>query len=270
MKLAACVVVYNKNCKDSTTCQCLSNLQDQVQVIICDNSTSDFHNKKYCEDCNWIYLGGAGNVGLSKAYNQCINYLSSIEFDGYLCLFYDDTQITGEYFEYLQQAITQNPADVYVPLIYSAEKLLSPCRVDQNFQVKRFSSDREALNYNGNDTSAINSCMAIKFNILKTYRYDENIFLDGIDHKFIKDMHAMGKKLCVFPYTCVQQFSSELLPPKQSALNRFQIYVKDTRYIFKNSPNVFYKLVFRRASKLAFPYKTVSFFVKIISVARNK
>ena len=44
LDLFGIIVIYNKNVNDSLTYQCLKK-QDNLQIIVCDNSTNDFDNK---------------------------------------------------------------------------------------------------------------------------------------------------------------------------------------------------------------------------------
>ena len=259
MLFAALVVVYNKACADSPTCQALSEISNTAAtVLIYDNSTQDFGNRAYCQAHNWVYLGGTGNVGLSKAYNACIAYLSAQHFDGYLCLFDDDTQITASYFSALGEAI-KTGGQIFLPIIYSGDMLLSPSLLTPDYRGRLFKNEQELFEYAGNYMTAINSCMALDFSLFHSYRYDENIFLDGIDHNFLKDMHKQERKFCVFPYQCNHGFSGTEKPPVKSALVRFRIYAKDYKYILRNNKKSFLWLVGKRALHLTVQYKTLAF-----------
>ncbi len=259
ISFASIVVVYNSSCNDSITCNKLAQLKkDDTNVIIYDNSTRDFHNKEYCEKAGWIYLGGEGNKGLSKAYNCCIQYLKENNFDGYICLFDDDTDINPNYFSFLKKSISTH-YQIYVPLIYSNNFLISPCILSHGHCTKTFKNEQQALNYKLNNISAINSCMVIDINLFQNYKYDENIFLDGIDHNFISDMTARGNKIKVLNYKCCHSFSGTETPVFESALVRFKIFKNDYKYIFRNNKTEYLKLVGKRALKLCFKYKTLRF-----------
>ena len=260
MKFAAVVVVYNKSCADSLTCRALEQMAlEDVCVTVFDNSTSDFSNKTYCEEKGWVFLGGNGNLGISKAYNACIDRLLSDGFEGMICLFDDDTQLSKEYFELLKQSVSQNDSRIFVPLIFAGGKLISPCLLEKGHKVVLIEEAEQALNYNGEALSAINSCMAVSTDIFKDFRYDENIFLDGVDHNFVVEMRKKGEKLKVFPFRCEHMFSGVEKPPMASALNRFKIYAKDYGYILKADRLSYLKLVGKRAISLCIKYKTPIF-----------
>lgn len=258
--LAAVVVVYNMACRDSVTCQALLQLDDPaVSVVICDNSTKDYGNRDFCSTHGWSYLGGAGNVGLSKAYNAGIDYVKASIPAEAVCLFDDDTHISPDYFLALRQAMAAGKENIFVPLIYSGGALMSPNLLKPGYRIARFQTEKEALSYTGQDISAINSCMALRLCLFDDYRYDENIFLDGIDHKFIGDMKARGESVKVFPYRCEQTFSGDEKPALQSAMARFLIFRKDFSYILRSSPLTYLYLVGKRALKLTLQYKTPKF-----------
>ena len=257
MSFAAAVVIYNTACQDSPTCRALQKLSD-VTVLIYDNSTRDFGNREFCESAGWVYLGGQGNLGLSKAYNACIDYLKSTQMADMLCLFDDDTDLAPAYFEALEKARAQG-SRIFVPAIFAGGSLISPCILDAGHKVRMFADEAEAKAYTGNDISAINSCMAIDLEIFRDFRYDENIFLDGIDHNFTQAMKARGEKLHMMDYSCNHGFSGVEKPPKASALVRFKIYAKDYAYILRENKAAYYRLVGKRALRLTAQYKTLAF-----------
>ncbi len=258
--IAAIVVVYNKACRDSSTCNCLEKMKTPLShIVIFDNSTSDYGNRSFCEQKGWCFLGGEGNLGLSKAYNRCIDFLKEQDFTGTICLFDDDTDLSEDYFSALEKALSEKEAKIHVPLIFSAGNLISPSILDQNHRRKLFSSPHEALSYPEKDLSAINSCMAIKMSVFENYRYDENIFLDGIDHHFLDQMRKNGYTASVFDYHCNHSFSGKEKPPFAAALARFRIYAKDYRYIFRDKPMAYLKLVGKRALSLCIKYKRIDF-----------
>ena len=260
MTFAAAVVIYNVFCGDSPTCQALKDLAGlPLSVLIYDNSTADYGNRAYCEENGWVYLGGDGNMGISKAYNTCIDHLLGHIPTDMLCLFDDDTHITADYFSALQQACQEAQENIFVPLIYAAGHLISPSILDEGHRITPFVDGQEALSYSGNSLSAINSCMALRTGLFADFRYDEHIFLDGVDHNFILQMRQKGEKIRVFPYRCDHAFSGAEKPPVKSALVRFRIYAKDYRYILGEQKLAYYRLVGKRALRLTAQYKTFAF-----------
>ena len=242
----------------------------KVSVLVYDNSVRDFGNASYCEKQEWIYFSQGENVGISKAYNVCVDHLKKYMLADYLCLFDDDTNISEEYFDTLNSAINGYDADIYVPFIFSAGRLLSPCKIKPNFSVSMFKDEKEALSYNGRDITAINSGMAIKLNVFDNYCYDEHIFLDGVDHNFMRDMNIQKRMIKVFPYRCTHEFSGDSKPSMQSALTRFQIFARDNRYILQNSRISYFFIAGKRAVKLTILYHSMSFLRTFFRVSSFK
>jgi len=255
MSFAAAVVVYNTACQDSPTCRALQKLSD-VTVLIYDNSTRDYGNRAFCEAAGWVYLGGDGNLGLSKAYNACIDYLTENGKADMLCLFDDDTDLEPAYFDALEKARAETDGHIFVPMIFAGGGLISPCILNPGHKVRMFADEQEAKTYTGENLSAINSCMAIDLQVFADFRYDENIFLDGIDHNFTQAMKARGEKIRIMDYRCNHAFSGVEKPPKTSALVRFKIYARDYAYILKGKKLAYFRLVGKRALRLMLQYKS--------------
>ena len=198
-------------------------------------------------------------MGLSKAYNTCIDYLMAKGENGLLCLFDDDTQIDCVYFKLLHETAVKG-GHIFVPLIESAARLLSPCLIDPGHKTRPFSDAEAALNYTGDSLTAINSGMAIDLSLFKDYRYDEHIFLDGVDHTFLMDMKSRGERITVFAYRCKHSFSGDERPSKESALIRFRMYSKDYQYILRDRKIAYLMLVGKRAMRLSLLYHSMDFF----------
>jgi glycosyltransferase involved in cell wall biosynthesis len=265
---AAVVVLYNTACSDSPTCKALAQTDLPVQVLIYDNSTRDMGNKAQCQDLGWTYLGGNGNMGLSKAYNACIDYLTGRNFDGFVCLFDDDTELTPAYFQALARE-EGTGKQLLVPLIYADDRLLSPCRITPAHKSILFPDEKTAMAYTGEDFSAINSAMAMDIALFRDYRYDENIFLDGIDHTHMQKMIARGIQPGVLDVRFDHHFSGDERPSKASAVTRFTLFTGDYAYIFRDHPSRYLFLTGKRAFRLTLQYKSFVF-LKILLQARSR
>lgn len=94
--IVATIVIYNKSIENSITCKnILSFNEDLIEILIVDNSTSNYGNKAYCENKNIKYISMGGNQGLSKAYNAAIDLSKDKDV---IILFDDDTDVTKQYF----------------------------------------------------------------------------------------------------------------------------------------------------------------------------
>lgn len=216
----AVIVLYNKHFEDSITFQSICNIKG-IHLIICDNSTNDFGNSKIRLKYNdIIYIGMKGNQGLSKAYNRAIDAIAST---GILCLFDDDTAIPEDYFAKMIQHFQMHDAEIALPLVYDEVGLLSPSIITK-YQVRRANQINEITQSN---ITAINSGMAIDLNVFCNYRYDENYFLDYIDHAFIREMKRQNKKIAIVETKINQKFSANEKSNLNSSLIRFKIYKND-------------------------------------------
>lgn len=259
--IAVAVVIYNEFCGNSRTCMALESVG--FPVVVFDNSTEDQGNEAYCQLREWKYLGGTGNVGLSKAYNSCVQYVKASGCAQFLCLFDDDTDLDMQYFSLLQDALVED-RKIYVPIVYSKGQLLSPCLVDSGHKARRFKNEDQLFRYTGAELSAINSGMALDISLFDDYQYDENIFLDGIDHKFLMDMKDRGEEIILFPYRCDHSFSGEEKPDFHATKKRFETFVKDYQYILRDRKLAYGLLVGKRALKLALQYKKFSFICEFL------
>lgn len=258
--LSAVVVIYNIRCEDSKTCRALEKLAiPGLRVLIYDNSTKELGNLDYCREAGWIYLGGTGNDGISKAYNRCVEYLLKAGAQGHVCFFDHDSSPNEAYFLSLDQEISAHGQGIYAPFLYSANRLMSPCLLSENHRTKLLKDESAVLSAERRRLGAVNSCMAVGLELFREYRYDEKIFLDGVDHSFLLDMRGSGRYLRVIPCRCEHGFSGDERPSLESAAARFGIYARDYRYIFRNSRKDYVYLVGKRMLSLTASYRSLRF-----------
>ena len=104
MKIAAVVVVYNKEVKNSRTFSTINKRKD-IDLLVVDNSTIINSNEQYCMENGVSYISMGSNQGLSKAYNVAIEYLKP--YAEVVILLDDDTIVPNEYFEELIIALKE-------------------------------------------------------------------------------------------------------------------------------------------------------------------
>jgi GT2 family glycosyltransferase len=125
----AVIVIYNKSCDESLTCQCFKHIQN-VRLILVDNSTKEYPNEHLAADFAWRYISMGGNKGLEKAYNRAIEAVDDQA--AMICLFDDDSEINQEYFDCLKTAAMNEPdTQVFLPLVYDNDGLMSPNIFDE-------------------------------------------------------------------------------------------------------------------------------------------
>lgn len=261
MDLAVIVVIYNRSLQESETAASLLQFAPKsARVLIFDNSETDFGNADLCAVYRWGYLGGQGNVGLSKAYNCCIDALQKEGFSGLVCIFDDDTELSPDYFGAVQTATESNPEhSVFFPLLYSGNRILSPQIIRANQRARYFSTPTECLDYTGPDLFAFNSGMAVRSEVFRTTRYDENLFLDGIDYAFLQECYRFGLLTMPVDVSMNHGFSGSQRPGPDAAYRRFENYARDYAHVLRDNPSGYRYLVGKRALHLALIYKHLSF-----------
>ncbi|MCF0106407.1 MAG: glycosyltransferase [Holdemanella sp.] len=249
------LVIYNKKIIDSPTYQFIKD--KGCRCIICDNSTTDMNNKEAVEKDGHIYISMDGNKGLSKAYNKALDTIQSTnkEMDGWVILLDDDTSLQDEYIQEVKRCM-HFCSDLFLPIVRDAKGIMSPCLVKEEV-ISRVDSKVDINAYDKYDLSGINSGMMIRLDVFKDYRYDENLFLDFVDHHFIKAMKQKEKIIHIMNVEIHQDFSAHS-NDKESAKKRFTIFKKDSAYYFKKKKNYIY-VVGKRKIHLLLQYKDVSF-----------
>ena len=223
----AVMVICNRDIDESASYNALKAFK-AVRTVVCDNSTEANDNKK-CESESVHFLSMGGNVGLSKAYNAALDYLKAE--DGYICVFDDDTDIPADYFEKIDAEAEKSGADVILPVVTDEVGIMSPCKIGGALTSRI--SDLKQLN--AENISGINSGMAIKAEIFKEYRYNEEYFLDFIDHAFVRDMKKQGKKIAVCEELNLKQSFSANDRDIKKAKKRFELFKKDYMTFCKQS-----------------------------------
>ncbi len=223
----ALIVIYNKNCNDSISYCCLKNIKG-LNIIVCDNSISDYRNKDIVSADDNIYINMEGNKGLSKAYNKAITHLKNEI--GVVCLFDDDTEIPVEYFNELRSLIKNQEWDICLPKVYYEKGMMSPVQL-KRYAVKKVNKVEEI---NTKYIAGINSGMVVKLTLYENYKYDENLFLDFVDYKFIMDMRKKNVKIIVMKTKLKQLFSKDD-NDKNSSKIRYNIKKTDLKYFYRSN-----------------------------------
>lgn len=248
----AVLVVCNAAVEKSLTYRSIA--ASGVRLVVCDNSTEDFGNAAFCESMpNVRYIDMGGNLGLPKAYNAALDWLGGRE--GLVCLFDDDTQIPSEYFPLLCGAAQREADfDIFVPLVYDEVGLLSPNLI-RGTRIRRAGS----LSGLGGDIGAINSAMAIRTEVFRGFRYDENLFLDFVDYAFLREMKRQGRRIFILENVSLRQSFSANTDSEEKAAARFKIFQKDAKYYFRDTPLASRRAILRRRLSLCRKFRTLKF-----------
>lgn len=224
MKITAIIVVYNKEIKDSVTCECIKKFATDVDIIIVDNSTKPNSNELVCAERGYRYLSMNGNAGLSKAYNAAIEVSKGS--DMYV-LFDDDTEVPAEYFEVLGAAADANPSvDIFAPIVLGQDGVIySPN--NYNFMKNEFIASPDD-SIDPARFNAIASCLAIRARVFEGYRFNEILFVDQVDQRFFEEQRERGSKCIKLEVVVHQNFYQRgvSLTPEQG-WNRLRLRIVD-------------------------------------------
>ena len=132
---------------------------------------------------------------------------------------------------------------------------MSPVKMSDKI-VTRFKDKESALHAKREWLSGINSGMAVRMKIFRNFRYNEEMFLDYIDHMFIMEM----RKRNIYPQVCdieMEQYFSAIEDDKQTAARRFVMQKKDLRIFYGNAKVRYWFVVFKKHIKLVVKYRDV-------------
>lgn len=202
LKLTAAIVVYNKNISDSITFKRIKTVEEDIDILVLDNSENKNDNQTYCNRNAVRYISMNGNKGLSKAYNSAVDASKDSDI---IILFDDDTEISSEYFQKLRnEAETRPEVDIFAPIIKGQDDVIySPNEF--NFLRNHFisSADQEISQHRFN---AIASCLAIRMRVFDDYRFNEKLFVDQVDQFFFYEQRQLGRKFEKLDVEILQHF----------------------------------------------------------------
>ena len=186
------IVLYNKLCTELANIDFISKYKSEFKLVFFDNGSEKYvaENKKYCGDKNYIYFTLNKNVGLSKAYNYVIDNLNLK--DEYVIMLDDDTKLPSKYFEEALKIIETKEYDIILPVVMAEKMIMSPSNVQFDCRVKAV-KDIKDIDYTR--ITAINSGMIIKGNVFDKIKYNENMFLEYVDHDFMKKVRNQNLKI---------------------------------------------------------------------------
>lgn len=236
----ALIVLYNKKINNSATYKSIKDYQ-YINIIVFDNSDYNYRefNKNYCNNNQITYYTLEKNVGLSKAYNYTIDRINKNKKD-YILILDDDTHLNKSYISEAYNLILQEQFDIILPIVKSNNQIISPEEVQFNCRIKKI-KNLDKINYN--NISAINSGMIIRTEIFNTIRYNEEMFLDYIDHDFMKKVREYKLIIKIMKSSIYQEFSRNQKNDIRREKTRFNLYLKDF-YIYCKNCNalLFYKI----------------------------
>lgn len=190
-------------------------------VFYCDNSTEPViraQNQNASPE-KVVYIDVGGNHGISRAYNVAIKRVRA----PYVVLFDDDTAVSEGFFEGAATWALGSESGVFVPVVTVDGHAFSPCR-------RILGTFRPVGNLSRIpiDFSAINSGMVISVDVFADYRYDERLFLEFVDHKFVSDTRSRGIGVTVMSNVVLEQSFSAVHDDCDAAYSRHEIFRRDS------------------------------------------
>ena len=255
----AIIVLYNKSILDSNTYNSIKRRNNRIKLIVFDNSTMDYGNKELCKENNIDYLTTNENIGLSRAYNYIIDKYNFKDND-YIIILDDDTQLNEEYIEEAQAIARENKKSVSLPLIMASDRMISPVKVTFNCRIKTV---EDINSIKPEKISAINTGMVLKANIFKKIKYNEKLFLDYVDHDFMKQVRNEKIDINIMHSIINQNFSRFQKSGIHSDMTRFKIFKKDYKVYCEECHNMlfYYISIFKHRLSLACKYKSLRFLI---------
>lgn len=178
MKFAVGFVIYNLEKTNIEKIRSWNKHSAFDKYLVYDNSS-----KKHLFDTDnkLVYFFNGNNDGLSVAYNVFITYCQKENID-YLCLMDQDSDYPLDEVDKMIDYIKKNTEDIKnLPIIAPRSYCVTSVRVKREDKL----TDAEFV---------INSGTFLNISLLKenNLKYDEKIFLDGVDYDFCMTLHKMG------------------------------------------------------------------------------
>lgn len=258
--LAVCIVIYNLDLCSSPTFNSLFHQLPSEKIYIFDNSIIADVKSKNVESARkyGVNYRKTKNIGLGFTYNGAIDLMKNhCEYIGF---FDQDTFIPKDYISIVINQINnqKNTSDVFIPHVRANKKVMSPIFKNRYIHYKKHAVVK----------SAINSGMFVRTKIFENIKFDENLFLDYIDHDFFRKLNLIQAVISVLPLTLDQNFSDNEIN-LQKALKRFESYWKDTKEYCKVYGTYNYFVAYRHMLKLTMRYKSADFLKRVISNAKS-
>lgn len=237
--LNALIVIYNKYCCNSISFNYIKKYKSRLNIIIFDNSESDYGNRKYCKENKIKYYTLNKNIGLSRAYNYVLEKIR-INNNDYLLILDDDTILNDEYIDEVLRKVHESKFDLLLPVVKSNERIISPSKIIFGCRVKQIKTLDEI---NDNNITGINSGMVIRTSVYNLIKYNDKMFLDYVDHEFMRKVRAKKLKINVLESVIYQNFFMDEKSNIKTAMKRFNIYKKDfKKYCDICGNNLFYRI----------------------------
>lgn len=242
IKLTPIIVVYKQKIDECLTFNTLASVLETDKfkkiidhVVIVDNSdekriyeyNKSFSNK--CEDIPITYIGEMKNIGIAKAYNNAIEFLSQKkdEREDWVLLLDQDSSLKEDLFDQFISYASHNHNDevgIVAPRVISKNKLVSPLMVGDT--PHHFHEPTNLITgLQQERMTGINSCTFLKVAAIQAINgFDEKYPIDYLDHITFYKIFNSGYKLFVIDAEISHDLSFYSF--KTVPLSRYLIYLE--------------------------------------------
>jgi len=259
------IVIYNQDFSKSAIFNIIKYCKT-LQVFFFDNSTNTeiaLINQKNLQRDNFHYYKSK-NIGLSKAYNYLLNIILKIHFN-WVVILDQDTFIDNSFLDLVHETVNKNHFNgIYIPKVcYKIKDKTFTLSPKKSF----FSGSNFLIGKNKSNLIAINSGMLINTNVYRAIGlYNEELFLDFIDQEFLRRYRKKFPYIYLYNSQLIQEFSGVQYNSIKNSLDRFTIFLKDSKFYYSQS--FFHKLyrlirIIFRSLKFSFIYKNF-IFIKVL------
>lgn len=226
--LGVVVVLYNRALSSIPATAVATSLGGDafVRWVVVDNSDHPAADASVVAERSHVaYVAMGGNRGISAAFNQGVEHLG----DGvdYVLFLDQDTGGIDDYVRAIRARIGSWSGDILMPLVTSDALILSPCRRLGPWYRPMRRTGRRPRQY-----SCINSGMVVRRSIFDRIAFDEALFLDYVDHRFILDATAAGATLEPALDLRLEQDYSRMSDTAAQAHVRVGIFSRDVRRFY--------------------------------------
>ena len=231
------VVMHNGSCASSLAFTSLRESGARPErVLLVDNSTGEYGIRSAAIESGFGYVDMGGNRGLPRAYNRALVWLkahSVADHNPIVVWLDDDTRMTAEYIERLEAEQAARPeAKVFLPVVSDDKTVQSPCRA---LGLHIFRS-RNPRRISAASLSAINTGMAVRLAVYDRISYNDALFLDYVDHSFMRRVRELRMPVAMLDVTLRHGFYDNTNHERGDALERTLIYLHDLRVFCEGEP----------------------------------
>lgn len=256
----AVVVLYNVNIEDTETYHSLQKqTNSNFKILFVDNSTIVTSNAQYASNKGIDYVSMNGNAGISNAYNCAIEFLYTKA--NYLIWLDDDTTLPFNFIDMIIKQLDKQDIKVWLPLVTSNQRIISPTKPKE---WNKYFSTVEEIENELPQVTAINSGMCVSMSCYETYRYDNRIFLDYVDHVFMEHVREKQYAIGLLPVELVQNFSMDTKGNTESVQQRFNIFMNDVATAYEGRTLHLFLIRLKYGIRIMLTQKDVRFFYRAL------